>query len=104
MSFLKITWSALSVGLLAILAVFAVAAAKRHKATSDKWHETAVDSELSNVEKGTGKAKAALSQAKLANARAGEAKTKAKEKLDAIGKKDPELAAVLSGWKSSRIK
>ena len=104
MTWLKTTWSALSVGVLAVLAALAIAAAKRQKGNAEKWHDKAVDAELNNVEKGTGAAKAHLSQAKLANARAGEAKTKAREKLDAIGKKDPELAAVLSGWKSTRIK
>jgi hypothetical protein len=104
MTFLKTTWSALSVGVLAMLAVIAIAAAKRQKANAEKWQGKAVDAELGNVEKGVGSAKAHLTQAKLANARAGEAKTKAREKLDAIGKKDPELAAVISGWKSARIK
>ena len=104
MTFLKTSWAALSTALLAALAVFAVASAVRQKGIANKWQKTAVDEKEKNVSDSIKKANQALSQAKLANNRASEAKENARRKLDAIGKKDPELAAVVSGWKSSRLR
>ena len=85
------------------LAAMAVASAVRQKGLANKWQQTAVDEKEKDVADSIGKAKAALSQAKLANSRAHEAKENARKKLDAIGRKDPELAAVVSGWRTSRI-
>lgn len=86
------------------LAVMAVASASRQKGLSEKWQKTAVDEKEKNVSDSVKKANQALTQAKLANNRASEAKENARKKLDAIGRKDPELAAVVSGWKSSRLR
>ena len=104
MNWLKTVWAASGTAILAALAVFAVVSAKNHKATAEKWQGKAVDEKEKNVSDSVNKAKAALSQAKLHNAKAGEAKEKARKKLDAIGKKDPELASVVSGWNSSRLR
>ena len=90
--------------MLAALAVFAIASATRQQGIADKWKKTAVDEKEKNVSDSVKKANQALTQAKLANNRASEAKETARKKLDAIGKKDPELAAVVSGWKSSRLR
>ena len=86
------------------LAAMAVASAVRQKGLADKWGQIAVDEKEKNVSDSVNKAKAALSQAKLANSRATEKKEAARRKLDAIAKKDPELSAVLSGWRSARLR
>ena len=96
----KSAWIAIGM----FLAAMAVASAARQKGLANKWQQTAVDEKEKDVEDSIGKAKAALSQAKLANSRASEAKENARKKLDSIGRKDPELAAVVSGWKSSRLR
>ena len=104
MTWLSTTWKALATALLAALAVFAIASATRQKGLAKKWQDTAVAEKEKDVEDSVGKAKAAWSQAKLANARAKEKKESARRKLDAIGKKDPELAAIVNSWRSSRLR
>ncbi len=104
MNWLKGLGSSIWIGILAVGMALAAASAVRSKAEANKWQRTAVDEKEKDVSDSVGKAKAALTQAKLANNRAKEAKENARKKLDVIGKKDPELARVVSGWKSSRIK
>lgn len=91
----------------AIAAFLALRAAQKvtgFKDDAKKWQETAVAEKEKNVADSVTKAKQALSQAKLANARAKEAKEQARKKLDVIAEKDPELAAVVSGWNTSRLR
>lgn len=104
MNWLKGLGSSIWIGILAVGLALAAMSAARSKAEVAKWQRTAVDEKEKDVADSVGKAKAALSQAKLANNRAREAKENARRKLDVIGKKDPELAAVVSGWKSSRLR
>ena len=104
MNWLKGLGSSVWIGILGFLAAMAIASAVRQKGLANKWQKTAVAEKEKDVEESVGKAKAALSQAKLANARATEKKELARRKLDAIGKKDPELSAVLSAWRSSRLR
>lgn len=101
MGFLKTSWKAIVGALLAFLAILASASAARHKKTADKWRHTAAKAEIDDLQNGAVKAKAALSQAKLHDERAHEAKIKARSKLDRLGEQDEELADTLSRWKQS---
>ena len=83
---------------LAFLAVLAVMAAKRQKATADKWHDKAVDIELGKVTDGTTTAKAASTQAKLHDAKADEIKKKAEDRITQIGEKDEDVKNILARW------
>jgi len=104
MNWLKGLVSSIWIGILAVGMALAALSAARSQAEADKWRKTAVDEKEKDVFDSVHKASQALTQAKLANNRAREAKENARKKLDVIGKKDPQLAAVVSGWKSSRLR
>lgn len=99
MTWLKTVWSATSVALLAALAVFAVANAKRQKSSAKKWQETAVDIEAGNLKKSTITAEAANTKAKLHEAKAAEARAKAESRINEIGKKDEEVSDIIDRWR-----
>lgn len=103
MNWLKGLGSSIWIGILAVGMALAAMSAARSQTEAEKWRKTALDEKEKDVADSVGKAKAALSQAKLANNRAREKKEKARKKLDSIAVKDPEMSSVLSGWKSSRI-
>ena len=100
MTWLKTTWSAISVALLAALAVFAAASVQRQKTNARKWQETAVDIESGKLKEATITAEAANTKAKLHDAKANEAKAKAESRIDQIGKKNEEISDILDRWKS----
>lgn len=91
--------SGLVVALLALLAFLAAARATRERASAEKWKQRAVAEAESNVQDEVVRAKASFSQAKLHDARAEEAATKTKARLDAIGKRDENMADIVDGWR-----
>ena len=101
MNWLKGLGISVKIAALAFLAVLAVMAAKRQKATADKWKDKAVDIELGNVVKGVETAAAASMQAKLHDAKANEIKSKAEAKIKAIGDKDDEISDILDRFRRS---
>lgn len=103
MSWIKATFSGLGAAILAFLAFLAVSSAKRHKNEADKWKARAEAEKQSDVEDSAKKANQSLSQAKLHNAKASEAKERARVKIDQIAKKDPDMASIVSGWRSGRL-
>jgi len=86
------------------LAAMAIASAKRQKDSADKWKNQAVTDAEADVTGNIVTAKAALSQAKLHDQKARDAKEKARKRLDNIGKRDETMAGVVSGWRSSRVR
>lgn len=101
MGFLKDSWKVISGAVLFMLAAFAAASAARHKKTAEKWRAQSETDAMADVGNATQAAKAALSQAKLHDVRAADAKLKARDKLDRIGEKDEELSATLDRWRVS---
>jgi len=101
-SWLKTSWTALTVGILACLAIFAAASARRQKAIASKWQDKAVDIEVGLVKSGTLTAKAANTQAKLHNAKANEIRAKGVEaRVKRIGEKDEDVASILDQFRTS---
>ena len=100
MTWLKTSWTALTVGILACLAIFAAASARRQKAIASKWQDKAVDIEVGLVKSGTLTAKAANTQAKLHNAKAKQIRAKAEQRITAIGDKDEDVADILDQFRS----
>lgn len=98
MTWLKTTWSSISMALLAALAIFAAANASRQKSSARKWQEKADDIESGKVEKGTLTAEAASTKAKLHDARASEMKAKAEARITQIGSKNEEISDILDRW------
>ena len=101
MTWLKTTWSAISVAVLGALAVFAVASVQRHKSNARKWQEKATDIEAGQVENATLTAEAASTKAKFHDAKANEIKQKAEARITQIGQKDEEMADILDRWRNS---
>lgn len=101
MTWFKTTGSAISAALLAALAVFAVASAKRQTTTARKWQEKANDIESGKVKEATLTAEAASTKAKLHDARAKELKAKAEQRITQIGGKDEEISDILDRWSKS---
>lgn len=98
MTWLRTVWSSISVALLAALAVFAVASAKRQKSSAKKWQETAVDIESGKLKDATVTAEAANTKAKLHDAKANKLKAKAEKRITDIGNKDEDVADILDRW------
>ena len=88
MNWIKGLGISVKVAALAFLAALAVFAAKRQKASAEKWHDKAVDVELGKVKSGTMTAKAASTKAKLHDAKADEIKKKAEARITEMGGKD----------------
>lgn len=100
MKWLKSTGAAISVAFLALLAMFAVASARRQKSSAEKWQQKSVDIESGALLDDLVTAEAASSQAKLHEAKAEAIKKKAEARIDAIGKKDEDVADILNRWRS----
>lgn len=104
MDWLKANWTSFLVAIGMFFAAMAVAKAGREKASANKWKERAVADAEADVEENIVSAKAALSQAKLHDAKAREAKEKARKRLDKIGERDEDMATIVSGWRSARLR
>jgi len=104
MNWIKANLKAFLAAIAAFLAFMAVASAASSKAKAEKWAKIAEDEKAKDVADSVGKANAALTQAKLHNAKAAEAKEKAKAKIDVIAAKDPAMADIVNGWKKARLK
>jgi len=104
MNWLKGAGGAVLTAILAFLAAMAVADARRQKAAAQKWKDKAVNDAEADVEGHIVSAKASLSQAKLHGAKAKAAEEKARKKLDSIGKQNDDMATIVSGWRSSRVR
>lgn len=102
LTWIKSLGSGLIVAVLGLLAFMAAAKMSRHKATAKEWKDRAVAEAESDVQEDVDKAKASLSQAKLHDARAKEAKKKTKARLDAIGKRDENMADIVSSWRKPK--
>ena len=102
MKWFKTIGSGLTVAALAFLAFLLAAKAGREKASAQKWKDQAVTDAEGDVEGATETAKAALSQAKLHDARAKEAAKKTKARLDQIGKRDENMADIVSSWRKPK--
>lgn len=98
MNWLRGLGISVKVAALAFLAVLAVMAAKRQKATAEKWHDKAVDIEMGNVIKGTTTARAASTQAKLHDNKAKDIKAKAEARIGQMGDQDEDVKSVLARW------
>ena len=98
MTWLKGLGSSVWIGLLGFLAAMAAVSAARNSAEAEKWKKKADDETEKDVQAGTRKAQQHLTQAKLSENKAAEAKKKASERIDAIGRKDETLAEIVSGW------
>jgi len=104
MNWLKGAGGAILAAIGFFFAAMAVSNARRQKDSADKWKERAVADAESDVYDNITSAKAALSQAKLHDAKAREAAEKARVRLDNIGKRDDDMASIVSGWRSSRVR
>ena len=102
LTWIKSLGSGLIVAVLGLLACMAAAKAGREKASARTWKERAVLEAESDVQEEVDRVKASLSQAKLHDARAKEAKKKTKARLDAIGKRDENMADIVSGWRKPK--
>ena len=101
MNWLKGLGISVKVASLAFLAALAVMAAKRQKASAEKWHDKAVDIELGKVTEGTTTAKAASTQAKLHDNNAKAIKKKAEARITKMGGQDNEISDILDSWRAS---
>jgi hypothetical protein len=91
----------IGIAVLAFLAAMAAAKARQEKQRANEWAEQAEADAQADVVEGTDKAKAALSQAKLHEAKADEAKKAARARLDSIGERDEDVADVVHRWRKS---
>ena len=101
MNWLKGLGISVKVAALAFLAVLAVMAAKRQKASAKKWRDKALDIELGNIVKGTQTAAAASTQAKLHDNRGHEIAEKARARFKYMGGQDEDIASILDQFRSS---
>jgi hypothetical protein len=88
--------------LLALLAFLAAARAGREKATAQAWKDRAVADAESDVQEEVDRANASLSQAKLHEARAKEARKKTKARLNQIGARDENMADIVGAWRKPK--
>ena len=101
MNVLKKFSSAIWVAILGGLAAWAAISAQQQKATAEKWKKRADDEKEADVQAGTRKAEQALTQAKLHESKAEQAKQAAIARVDALGRKDETLAEIVSDWNKS---
>ena len=101
---LKGSGKAVWIAILAFVAALAVAKAQRADKSKRKWQEKSVTEAQKDVADSVERADAAMTKAKIANVDAKVAKEKARKKLDAIGKTDPDMASIVSGWRTSRLR
>jgi hypothetical protein len=101
----KEKWAAIAIGFAMFVAALAAAQAAREKASARQWKDRAVADTETGVEDDIESANAALSQAKLHEAKADEAIKKTRDQLDKIGKRDETLADTADRWrKSNRLR
>ena len=98
MNWIRGLGSSVWIGILGFLAAMAAASAIRSGAEAKKWQQKADDEKEADVQAGSRKAQQHLTQAKLAENKAAQAKQKATERIDQIGKKNETLAEVVAGW------
>ena len=103
------TWfKNISKGVLAAIAVFLayMAAVKysREKTIAGGLKERYENQKQLDVELNTKDAKRYLEASKEHEAKARAAKEKAQAKLDTVGKQDEDMASIVSGWRSSRLR
>ena len=84
--------------MLGFLAAWAAISAARSSAEADKWKQRADDEKEADIQAGTRKAQQHLTQAKLHESKAAQAKAKATKRIDEIGGKDETLTEIISGW------
>ncbi len=101
MKWFKAAWSPVAAALLAGLAILAAMSAARHKATADKWRQTAVDIEEGNVVKGIETAEAASTQAALHDLRALERNETAEARRTKIREQNEPIANIVDNWGKS---
>ena len=101
MNWIKGLGISVKVAALAFLAALAVFAAKRQKASAEKWHDKAVDVELGKVKSGTLTAKAASTKAKLHDEKSRVIKEAAEKRITAMAAQDEDVSEILSRWKNS---
>ena len=98
MTFLKKLGSSFWIGLLAVAAAFAAISAAQSKAEAAKGKQRADDEKEADIQAGTRKAQQHLTQAKLHENKAAQAKETATKRIDAIAKKDESLESIIDGW------
>jgi len=101
MNWLKGLGISVKVAIGALLMALSVMAYQRQVGEKKKWQQTAIDVENKNVETGTMTAKAANSQAKLADNRAKEIKKKAVAHAENMGGHDESISSIMDQFKSS---
>jgi len=102
MTWLKTTSGAILAAIGMFLIAMSVANSRRQSQSAKKWKKLAVDGAEADVKNNLGSAAAALSQAKLFDARAKQAKEAAKKRLDKIGERDEDMGTIISGWSKSK--
>lgn len=102
MSWLKTVSSGLIVAFLGFAAFMLAAQVSREKASAQKWKDQAVATAEGDVEEGLVTVNAALSQAKLHDARAREAVKKTRARLDQIGARNESMADIVSSWRKPK--
>lgn len=101
MNWLKGLGISLKVAVAALLMALAVMAAQRHKATSRKWEQKAVDVLNDDIETGALTVAAANTQAKLHDSKATEIKAKAEARAKDMGGHNEDVSSILDQFKSS---
>jgi len=98
MNWLKGLGSAFCIGILGFAAAWAALSAVKSQAEADKWKKRADDEKEADVQAGTRKAQQHLTQAKLHESKAAQAKAIATKRIDAIGRSNETLSDVVSDW------
>lgn len=91
----------LKVAVIAFLAVLAVMAAKRQRASAGKWRDKAVDMQRRNVKDGTETAVAASTQAMFHDEKARQIKQKAVDRVAQMGGQDEDVSSILDQFRNS---
>jgi uncharacterized protein HemX len=96
---LKSIGTALAAAAIAFVAFRAAQQVGGHKQQARKWQDKANQLAIEDRDDALDQANAALSQAKLEDARAEEAKATGLAKLDKLGAKDESVADIVDSWR-----
>jgi len=102
MSWLKNISSGLVVAVLGFMAFMLAAKVSREKASAKKWKDRSIAVAEGEVDGDVQTARAALTQAKLHEAKAKEAAKRTKARLNQIGDRDESMADIVSSWRKPK--
>jgi len=95
---------AIWVAVLAALAFYAATRAASEKRSRDKWMGQAKEHSEAHLIESIHEAEHALDRAHVHRKRAQAAATKTEKRLDAIARKDNEMADIVSRWNAGRLR